>query len=150
VDGFRGQRLPFRSLGHDGKRRYHDRRATATPWYLRSAPMTDSSGDLEAHLRHLQAVRRLAANTLEGYARDLQALAVFAESRGVEMRELDRTALDAWVRGLMRTGRAPASVARAIAATRGFFKFLVMDGRLSADPSGELRAPRAFKALPKY
>jgi len=112
--------------------------------------MTDSSGDLEAHLRHLQAVRRLAPNTLEGYARDLQALAVFAESRGVEMRELDRTALDAWVRGLMRTGRAPASVARAIAATRGFFKFLVMDGRLSADPSGELRAPRAFKALPKY
>jgi len=51
---------------------------------------------------------------------------------------------------LMSEGRAPASVARAIAAARGFYRFLVMDGRIAANPGAELRAPRAFKALPKY
>ena len=106
--------------------------------------------DLDNYLRHMQAVRRLSANTLESYARDLRSLDEFARSRGRDARALDRKQLEAWVRGLMSEGRAPSSVARAIAGVRGFYRFLVMDGRTAADPSAELRAPRAFKALPKY
>jgi len=106
--------------------------------------------DLDTYLRHLQAVRRLSANTLESYARDLRSLDEYARARGREPRHLDRAQLEAWVRGLMREGRAPSSVARAIAGVRGFYRFLVMDARAAADPSSDLRAPRAFKALPKY
>jgi integrase/recombinase XerD len=108
------------------------------------------NGDIDTYLRHLQAVRRLSANTLESYARDLRSLDEFARGRQREARALDRRLLEAWVRGLMSEGRAPSSVARSIAGVRGFYKFLVMDGRLAADPASELRAPRAFKALPKY
>jgi integrase/recombinase XerD len=50
----------------------------------------------------------------------------------------------------MSEGRAPSSVARAIAGVRGFYRFLVMDERAAANPASDLRAPRAFKALPKY
>jgi integrase/recombinase XerD len=106
--------------------------------------------DLDLYLRHLQAVRRLSANTLESYARDLRSLDEYARARGAEPRGLDRSQLEAWVRGLMREGRAPSSVARAIAGVRGFYRFLVMDGRAAADPASDLRPPRAFKALPKY
>ena len=106
--------------------------------------------DIDTYLRHLQAVRRLSANSLESYARDLRSLDAFARSKGKDARSLDRRQLEAWTRGLMSEGRAPSSVARAIAGIRGFYKFLVMDGRAPADPSSELRAPRAFKALPKY
>lgn len=106
--------------------------------------------DIDTYLRHLQAVRRLSANTLESYARDLRSLEEFAQSKQRDARRLDRRQLDAWARALMSEGRAPSSVARAIACVRGFYKFLVMDGRATANPAGELRAPRAFKALPKY
>ncbi|HEX6324345.1 MAG TPA: site-specific tyrosine recombinase XerD [Vicinamibacterales bacterium] len=109
--------------------------------------MTD---DIDLYLRHLQAVRRLSANTLESYARDLRSIDEYARGRGRAPRDLDRPALEAWVRGLMREGRAPSSVARAIAGVRGFYRFLVMDGRAAANPASDLRAPRAFKALPKY
>jgi integrase/recombinase XerD len=109
-----------------------------------------SVDDLDSYLRHLQAVRRLSRNTLESYARDLHALDAFARERNTDLRDLDRQGLEAWVRVLMSEARAPASVARAIAAARGFYKFLVMDGRIAANPAAELRAPRAFKALPKY
>ena len=109
-----------------------------------------TSSDVDTYLRHLQAVRRLSANTLENYARDLRSLQEFADAKARDARALDRKQLEAWVRGLMSAGRAPSSVARGIAAVRGFYKFLVMDGRIAADPSSELRAPRAFKALPKY
>ena len=109
-----------------------------------------ASDDFDAYLRHLQAVRRVSPNTLEGYARDLRALDEFASGRGAAPRDLDRGALEAWVAEQMRAGRAPSSVARGIAAIRGFYRFLIMDSRTTVDPASDLRAPRAFKALPKY
>jgi integrase/recombinase XerD len=41
-------------------------------------------------------------------------------------------------------------VARPIACYRGFYRFLVIDGRAKASPAGDLRPPRAWKTLPRY
>jgi integrase/recombinase XerD len=41
-------------------------------------------------------------------------------------------------------------VARAIACYRGFYRFLVVDGRVKASPAGDLHPPRAWKSLPRY
>ena len=54
------------------------------------------------------------------------------------------------MRGLMSEGRSPRSVARAIACYRGFYRFLVVDGRLKTSPADDLRPPRAWKSLPRY
>ena len=54
------------------------------------------------------------------------------------------------MRDLMAEGRSPRSVARAVACYRGFFRFLVIDGRLTANPADDLRPPRAWKVLPRY
>src|SRR5688572_28346494 len=50
----------------------------------------------------------------------------------------------------MSEGRSPRSVARAIACYRGFYRFLVIDGRATESPAGDLRPPRAWKSLPRY
>ena len=50
----------------------------------------------------------------------------------------------------MAEGRSPRSVARAVACYRGFFRFLVIDGRLTVNPADDLRPPRAWKVLPRY
>ena len=50
----------------------------------------------------------------------------------------------------MSEGRSPRSVARAIACYRGFYRFLVVDGRLKTSPADDLRPPRAWKTLPRY
>ncbi|HEX6738537.1 MAG TPA: tyrosine recombinase, partial [Vicinamibacteria bacterium] len=42
------------------------------------------------------------------------------------------------------------SVARMVHAWRGFFRFTVREGRRREDPMENLRAPRAFKALPRF
>ena len=94
--------------------------------------------------------RRLAANTVESYARDLQMLAEFAAGQGAAPEVLGLPALEALVRSLMSEGRSPRSVARAVACFRGFYRFLVIDGRLKSSPAADLRPPRAWKALPRY
>jgi integrase/recombinase XerD len=105
---------------------------------------------IDAYLSHLTVERRLAANTVESYARDLQMLAEFAAGKGVAVEALARSDLEALVRGLMSEGRSPRSVARAVACFRGFYRFLVIDGRLKNNPADDLRPPRAWKALPRY
>ena len=105
---------------------------------------------LDAYLTHLTVERRLAANSIESYARDLQLLAEYAAGRGVSIDALSRDDLEAFVRDLMGSGRSPRSVARAIACYRGFYRFLVIDGRLKASPADDLRPPRAWKVLPRY
>jgi integrase/recombinase XerD len=105
---------------------------------------------LDAYLTHLTVERRLATNSVEGYARDLNGLAEFAAKRGTVVDALTRADLEEVVRDLMADGRSPRSVARAVACYRGFFRFLVIDGRLKASPADDLRPPRAWKVLPRY
>jgi len=104
---------------------------------------------VDAFLDHLRVERRLAAHTLEGYGRDLAALARYAAGLGRPLTSLDRRALEGFVREQVTRGLAPRSVARSVAAIRGYYRFLVLDHRLSASPAGDLRPPRAWPALPK-
>jgi integrase/recombinase XerD len=103
---------------------------------------------IDSYLDHLRVERRVAAHTLESYARDLRALATFAAGRKTRLDALDRHALEAFVRGQMAAGLSPRSVARAVAAVRGFYRFLVVDRHLDRSPAEDLRPPRAWPALP--
>lgn len=112
--------------------------------------MGTHASTVDAYLTHLTVERRLAANSVESYGRDLSLLAEFAAGRGVRPEALARPDLEGLIRTLMSEGRSPRSVARAVACYRGFYRFLVIDGRLKASPADDLRPPRAWKSLPRY
>lgn len=105
---------------------------------------------VDAFLRHLEDERRLSAHTVEAYARDLQLLGAFAAGRGATLESLDRPLVEAFVRDLMAEGRAPRSVARVVASTRTFYRYLVVHHGLPASPAASVRAPRSIRALPKF
>lgn len=112
--------------------------------------MTSSSAaGIDAYLTHLTVERRLAVNSVESYARDLVLLARFAEGNGGDVAKLSRQDLERLVRELMGEGRSPRSVARAVAAFRGFYRFLMLDSRLETNPADNLHAPKAWKTLPR-
>src|SRR5919108_3948126 len=109
-----------------------------------------SASAVDAYLTHLTFERRLAVNSVDSYARDLALLAEYAAGRGAALDGLTRADLEALVRDLMGQGRSPRSVARAVACFRGFYRFLVVDGRLRTSPADDLRPPRSWKVLPRY
>jgi integrase/recombinase XerD len=113
-------------------------------------PVSDPSTAIDAYLDHLRVERRLAALSVESYSRDLAALARYAEAQGLAVERMTRQDLEAFVRSLMAGGLSPRSTARAVACVRGFFRFLVLDRRLDASPADDVRAPRAWPALPKF
>ena len=110
----------------------------------------DNAHALDSYLAYLRDVRRMSANTVESYARDLAALGAFAEKQGKDVSTLDRRDLESFVRSLMASGLAPRSTARAVACIRGFYKFVAIEQRRESSAADDLRAPRSWPALPKF
>jgi integrase/recombinase XerD len=105
---------------------------------------------LDTYIAYLRDVRRVSPNTVASYARDLASLAEFAERHDTPIERLRRQDLEAFVRHLQTAGQSPRSAARAVASIRGFYRFLLLEKTIAKDPAEDLRAPRAWPALPKY
>lgn len=101
-------------------------------------------------LTYLQVEKGLARLSLESYRRDLNRLQTWANKNGKPISELARADLRKWIASLSREGLAPASIARAVSATRGFFKFLMLDGHIKSHPAEDLDTPQRFSYLPKF
>jgi len=105
---------------------------------------------IKDHLTYLQVEKGLARHTLESYRRDLARLDRWAGKAGKAVAELTRPDLRKWIASLSREGLAPSSVARAVSAARGFYKFLMLDGHIKHHPAEDLDTPQRFSYLPKF
>ena len=105
---------------------------------------------LKEFLTYLQVEKGLARLSLESYRRDLDRLQTWANKNGKLISDLTRADLRKWIASLSREGLAPTSSARAVSATRGFFKFLMLDGHIKTHPAEDLDTPQRFSYLPKF
>lgn len=105
---------------------------------------------IKEFLTYIQVEKGLARHTLEGYKRDLDRLQTWATANGKQLSELTRADLRKWIASLSREGLAPTSISRAVSATRGFFKFLMLDGHIKIHPAEDLDTPQRFTYLPKF
>ena len=112
---------------------------------------TSSHRDLiREFLAYIQVEKGLARNTLESYARDLTRLEKWATRTAKPIQALTRQDLRRWIAELSREGLSPSSVARAVSAARGFFRFLMLDGHVKGQPTEELNTPQRFAYLPQF
>lgn len=105
---------------------------------------------VKEYLTYLQVEKGLAHHTLESYRRDLARLEAWASKPGKTIAELTRPDLRKWIAQLSRDGLAPPSVARAVSAARGFFRFLMLDQHLKQNPAEDLDTPQRFSYLPTF
>jgi len=101
-------------------------------------------------LTYLQVEKGLARNSLESYGRDLTRLNDWATGSGKAIEDLTRADLRKWIACLSKDGLAPTSIARAVSAARGFFKFLMLDGHIKHHPAEELDTPQRLNYLPRF
>jgi tyrosine recombinase XerD len=114
----------------------------------------DGAGALDAcideYLDHVATERGLARKTVEAYARDLVAFSRSALARGVRRPDtLGEAVVRAHLAALETDGLSARSRARALAAIRGFLRFLTMRGTLRGDPARTLHVRRPPARLPR-
>ena len=104
---------------------------------------------IDAYLTHLSKERRLSPHTASNYARDLRALADFADRGEVrDWKRIDSQHLRLFAARSHAGGLNPRSVQRRLSATRGFFNYLAREGAATSNPALDVRAPKAAKRLP--
>ncbi len=101
---------------------------------------------LDGYLNHLKVERGLAVNTLSAYARDLNRFLTFIEPRRVV--EVTPGEVSGFLVSLSKAKLSARSQARTLSAVRGFYKFLLRERHLKADPSELVDPPRISKRLP--
>ena len=104
---------------------------------------------MDQYLDHLQVERMVSPNTLDGYRRDLTALASWADANGHDLLRLGAEDIRAFVAAEHRRGLSPKSLQRRLSAVRSFYRWLLKNGRIAASPAAAIRAPKAPRKLPQ-
>ena len=111
-----------------------------------AAPRSSAQQHLTDFLAHLTHERRLAANTVASYARDIAALIQLAAASPLDTLQVHQ--IRRYVAQLHARGLDGRSIARMLAAWRGFYRYLARDRGCSVNPCMGIRAPKAVKRLP--
>lgn len=93
--------------------------------------------------------RAVASKTLHAYAIDSAQFASWASPRQLHPASIDVRALRRYAASLSEHGRAPATVARKLAALRGLFRAQVELGNRSENPAELLSSPKRVQRLPR-
>ena len=107
------------------------------------------AGGVERYLASLRHERRLSPHTASNYGRDLASLLDYARAQRITAwSALDAQHMRTFAAREHRRGLSPRSIQRRLSACRGLFRYLVREGELRNDPSGDVQAPKARKRLP--
>ncbi|MEW6552991.1 MAG: site-specific tyrosine recombinase XerD [Actinomycetota bacterium] len=105
---------------------------------------------LSDYLVYIRVEKGLSPRTVEAYGRDLRRWVHFAGSRGRSSpAEVERGDITIFLEELRRQGLSPRSVARMVAALRGFQRFLAEEEVHGELPGADLPSPRHVRALPR-
>jgi integrase/recombinase XerC len=114
---------------------------------MQEAP--DLDDDIRRHLQHLRVERRLAERTLVMYGDAFKWLQSFAAAMPVPLRGVQTHHVRRWAAQLHARGLAPRSIAIALSAWRGLYRWLGRDALVALNPVEGVRAPKGAKPLPK-
>jgi integrase/recombinase XerD len=106
---------------------------------------------LSAWLDHLEVERAASPHTLSAYRSDVSAVlrSLALDPATGDLGRLTHAEVLRWMTGERRAGRAPTSIARRLAALRGYVGFAQSLGALAADPTEGLPAGKAWERLPR-
>jgi integrase/recombinase XerD len=109
--------------------------------------MTNSAW-LDRFVAYLRIERGLSTNTLSSYRHDIE---LYLEHLGTTS-VIDAGPADVsnFLRFLYSRGLKPRSAARALAAVRGLYRFLLLEKAMTQNPTAIVETPRAFAALPHF
>lgn len=104
---------------------------------------------IRRYKQYLQLEKALSPNTLEAYMQDLSKLLRFLQSEQIDVLHTRLDDLERFAAGLHDIGIHPRSQARIISGIHSFFRFLLLNDDIEADPSELLEGPRIGLHLPE-
>ncbi len=113
------------------------------------AAESKTSRAIREFLAFCRMEKGLSRNSLDAYSLDLYDFQTYADPlTGGDFP--DTAVLKDWVNHLYGQDLSSRSIARHLSAIRGFFHFLVGEGKVAIDPTEDLCSPKQWSTLPKF
>ena len=116
---------------------------------------TGVKSEIGDFLDYLTYERNASVNTIAAYRDDLESFVFFLCNEyftfardQLDLRRVDHLAIRSYLAHLARKKLARASTARHLSALRSFFKFLMREGVVDANPARTVATPKREKQLP--
>ncbi len=104
---------------------------------------------VSSFLDYLKVEKGLATLSVSAYQSDLEQYSEFLLKRKRALRDARRQDVRDFLNALLSNGVDGRSVARKLSALRHFYKYLLLDRYITADPTLNIDSPRQWKVLPK-
>ena len=106
----------------------------------------------ESFINFLTYEKRYSVHTLTAYKNDLDQFVQFCTIvvGDFDVKKISNDLVRGWVLHLMENGSTPKTVKRKIATLRSLFKFLMIEGIITENPTSGLILPKVRKKLPGF
>lgn len=107
---------------------------------------------MEEFLDFLRYEKRLSPHTVTSYQTDLTQFAAYlrVEYELADVAQASHPFIRGWVVSLMSQDLDPRTVNRKVACLRSFYKFLLRERSIEANPMLRIKAPKMAKKLPEF
>ena len=115
--------------------------------------LSESCKLIDNFILYLKVEKNSSLHTVNCYQRDILDFLQFVEEKDVEKNDLsqiDRIIVRNYLASLTQKGYSRATIMRKIASLRSFFRFLLREGFVSANPCVDIRTPKLEKRLPTF
>ena len=101
------------------------------------------------YIRYLRVERRLSANTVDAYRRDLEEFSHFImRNYDVAPERVERPMVERFMAWLYDRNRSAASQARRLSGVKSFYNYLLINDRVEHLPTDNVDNPRLDRTLP--
>ncbi len=104
---------------------------------------------VKSYVRYLKLERNYSRNTIDAYERDLQRLLDYCRAAKLDPLAVKLEDLQHFSATLHDRNVTPKSQARILSGVRSFYRYLLVDGYIEADPSELLESPQLGVHLPE-
>ncbi len=108
----------------------------------------ESKKILKSYGHYLKLEKSFSPHTVEAYLNDLRKLTDFLAEERINILDVKLENLETFSAHLRDLGICPRSQARILSGIRSFYHYLILDGRLEADPTELLESPQTGRKLP--
>lgn len=107
---------------------------------------------MDLFFKYLQYEKRYSPHTLTSYHTDLGQFAgyLLQTYEITDPAQADHTIIRSWILSLVQQNIQPRSINRKIACLRSYYKFLLGQQQIAANPMLRIKAPKVSKKLPAF
>ena len=96
----------------------------------------------------LENEKRVSANTLQSYKRDLKQFQKYIEENQEDYSKLSDEGIKEYIKYMQEIGKKPSTISRGLASIRSFYQYETKNKTVEKDPTEGIQSPKIEKRVP--